>query len=311
MLTLFEAAKLNSGDVLRAAIIQHFASSSELLRATQFIDVNGGAYVYNMEGQLGGVAFRGVGQSYTASAGIVNPETERLRIAGGDLDVDLATLKMHGEDSRSQHELMKVKALSLSIGATMINGNSTNNPNEFDGLRNRISGSQLLPVRDTSPTDGGDPLSLTKIYELVDAVENPTHLIMSKRMRNLISAAAHDTNIGGYISYEQDEFGRRVMMFDGLPILVTDYDNLNNQIIDFNEVGAGGTTATATSIYCVNMGADGVVGLQNGTMEVRDLGELQTQPVMRTRVEWLVGMAVLGGRSAARLYGISNAAVTK
>lgn len=311
MLTLFEAAKLNSGDVLRAAIINHFASSSELLRATQFMDVPGGAYVYNMEGQLGGIAFRGVGQAYTASAGIVNPETERLRIAGGDLDVDLATLAFHGEEARSTHELMKVKALSLSIGAAMINGNSVSNPLEFDGLRNRISGAQLIPAVDTGATDGGDPLSLTKMYELIDAVDSATHLIMSKKMRALLSSAAHDTGVGGYISYDQDEFGRRVMMFDGLPILVTDYDNLGNQIIDFNEVGAGGATATATSIYCVNMGPGGVVGLQNGTMAVRDLGELQTQSVMRTRVEWFVGMAVLGGRSASRLYGISNAAVTK
>ena len=59
------------------------------------------------------------------------------------------------------------------------------------------------------------------------------------------------------------------------------------------------------------MSDEGVVGLQNGIMEVRDLGELQTMPVMRTRVEWLVGMAVMHGRAAARLRGISNAAVTK
>lgn len=308
MLTLFEAAKLNSGDVVRATVIEHFARSSEMLRATQFIDVAGGAYVYNMEGSLPGVAFRGVGQAYTASAGIVNPETERLRIAGGDLDVDLATLKIHGESTRSFHELEKVKALSLSIGATMINGNSVSNPLEFDGLRQRITGAQLI---EAGSTNGGDPLSLSKLYELIDAVDNPTHLVMSKKMRALLSSAAHDSSVGGYITYAADEFGRRVTMFDDLPILVVDYDNTGAQIIDFNEVGSGGATATACSIYCVNMGPNGVVGLQNGTMEVRDLGELQAQPTMRTRVEWLVGMAVLGGRSAARLRGISNAAVTK
>lgn len=308
MLTLFEAAKLNSGDVVRATIIEHFARSSELLRAAQFIDVQGGAYVYNMEGQLGASAFRGVGQGYTPSAGIVNPETERLRIIGGELDVDLATLKISGENVRSQYELMKVKSISLAIGAAMINGNSLNNPLEFDGLRQRIGGSQLV---EAGGTDGGDPLSIQKLYELIDAVDNPTHLIMSKKMRALMSGAAHDTGVGGYISFTEDEFGRKVSTFDGLPILVTDYDNFGNQIVDFNEVGGTGATETATSIYAASMGPGGVIGLQNGTMDVRDLGELQTQPVMRTRVEWLVGMAVEGQRSAARLRGISNAAVTK
>lgn len=308
MITLFEASKLNPGEVLRNTIIEHFARTSDLLRVTQFINVDGGAYVYNMEGSLPGVAFRGVGEGYTASAGIMNPETERLRISGGDLDVDLATLKMTSEDVRGAHELKKVKALSLTIGAKMINGDSLADGREFDGLRARIAGDQLL---EAGSTNGGDPLSITKLRDLIDQVDDPTHLLMSKKMRNLLSAAATDASIGGYITYSQDEFGRRVTQFDGIPIVVVDYDASGDQIIDFNEVGSGGSTATATSIYCVNMSDEGVVGLQNGIMEVRDLGELQERPVMRTRVEWLVGMAVMHGRAAARLRGISNAAVTK
>lgn len=308
MITLLEAAKLNPGEVLRNTIIEHFARTSDLLRVTPFIDVAGGAYVYNLEGSLPGVAFRGVNEGYTASAGIMNPETERLRIGGGELKVDNAILKMHGPDVRSQHELRQVKALSLTIGALMINGDSTADPRVFDGLRTRIQGDQLL---DAGSTDGGDPLSVSALRDLIDAVDNPTHLIMSKKMRNLLSAAATDTTIGGYIAYDKDEFGRRVTMFDGLPIVVTDYDAEGKQIVDFNEVGAGGSTATASSVYCVNMGDEGVTGLQNGTMEVRDLGEMPTQPALLTRVEWLVGMAVLHGRAAARLRGISKAAVTK
>lgn len=308
MITLFEASKLNPGEVLRNTIIEHFARTSDMLRATRFINVDGGAYVYNMEGSLPGVAFRGVGEGYTASAGIINPETERLRISGGDLDVDLATLKMTSEDIRGAHELRKVKALSLTIGAQMINGDSLADPRGFDGLRTRISGDQLL---DAGGTNGGDPLKITHLRDLIDQVESPTHLIMSKKMRNLLSAAATDPAVGGYITYAQDEFGQRVTQFDGLPIVVVDYDANGDQIIAFDEVGAGGSTATATSIYCVNMSDEGVVGLQNGIMEVRDLGELQERPVMRTRVEWLVGMAVMHGRAAARLRGISNAAVTK
>jgi len=308
VITLFEASKLNPGEVLRNTIIEHFARSSDLLRVTRFIPVDGGAYVYNMEGSLPGVAFRGVGEGYTPSAGIMNPETERLRIGGGDLDVDLATLKMTSEDVRGAHELRKVKAMSLTIGAKMINGNSVSDPREFDGLRTRIQGDQLL---DQGNTNGGDPLTITRLRDLIDQVDNPTHLIMSKKMRNLLSAAATDPAVGGYITYTQDEFGRRVTQFDGLPIVVMDYDASNKQIIAFDEVGSGGSTATATSIYCVNMSDEGVVGLQNGIMEVRDLGELQDRPAMRTRVEWLVGMAVLHGRAAARLRGISDAAVVK
>lgn len=307
-ITLLEAAKYNPGEVLRNSIIEHFAFTSDLLRVTPFINVPGGAYVYNMEGVLPGVAFRGVNEGYTATSGIINPQTERLRIGGGELKVDKATLAFHGSDVRSRNELMQVKALSLNIGATMINGDSTADPRVFDGLRTRIRGDQII---EAGNTNGGNALSVSILRDLIDAVDNPTHLIMSKKMRNLLSAAASDTTIAGYIAYTVDEFGRRVTMFDGLPIVVTDYDAAGAQIISFNEVGAGGATATATSIYCVNFSDEGVVGLQNGVMDVNDLGEMETLPSLLTRVEWYVGMAVLHGRSAARLRGISNAAVVK
>ena len=308
MITLLEAAKINSGDVLRNTIIEHFARSSDLLRALPFIDVQGGAYVYNLEGNLPGVAFRGVGEGYTASAGIMNPETERLRIGGGDLDVDLATLKMHGQDVRSAHELRKVKALALTISDKIINGDSVAEPREFDGLRTRIIGSQLIAAGASS---GGDALKITLLRDLIDETENATHLIMSKKMRNLLTAAATDSAVGGYITFSVDEFGTRVTQFDNLPILLTDYDSNGDQVIQFNEVNPGGGSNVGTSIYCVNMSDEGVTGLQNGIMEVRDLGELQTAPVMRTRVEWLVSLAALHGRAASRLHGIKDAAVTK
>jgi hypothetical protein len=294
VITLFEAAKLNPARFCGTQSSSTSLERATYFGATRFINVDGGAYVYNMEGSLPGVAFRGVGEGYTASAGIMNPETERLRISGGDLDVDLATLKMTSDDIRGAHELRKVKALSLTIGAQMINGDSVADPRGFDGLRTRIQGDQLL---DNGSTDGGDPLTITHLRDLIDQVDDPTHLIMSKKMRNLLSAAATDPAVGGYITYTQDEFGRRVTQFDGLPIVVVDYDANGDQIIAFDEVGSTGTTASATSIYCVNMSDEGVVGLQNGTMEVRDLGEVQERPVMRTRVEWLVGMAVMHGRA--------------
>lgn len=309
-LTLLESTKINPGDVVRNAVVEMFASNSDLLRVLPFMDIPGGSYHYNQEGSLPGVAFRGVNEGYTPNAGILNPQVEVLRIAGGELDVDKAILKMHGQGVRSTHESMKVKAMSLYLTKKIVNGDSTSDPREFDGLRNRITGSQLIKAK-ASATDGGDPLSLLKLDEAIDAVDNPTHLLMSKAMRRILTAAARDTGVGGYITYSVDEFGRKVAHYNDLPILIADYDDLGARIIDFNEVGAGGSTATATSIYVLSIGEGMLTGLQNGGMEVKDLGELQSAPVYRTRVEWLAGLAALHGRCAARLYGISNAAAIK
>jgi hypothetical protein len=91
--------------------------------------------------------------------------------------------------------------------------------------------------------------------------------------------------------------------------LIADYDDTGSKIIQFNEAGpAAGTTST--SVYVLSVGTGMLTGLQNGIMEVNDLGELQTKPALRTRVEWLVGLAAMHGRCAARVWGITTAAVT-
>jgi hypothetical protein len=58
------------------------------------------------------------------------------------------------------------------------------------------------------------------------------------------------------------------------------------------------------------MGDGMLTGIQNGGVDVRDLGELQTSPLFRTRVEWYNGVAIYNGRAATRLWSISDAAVT-
>lgn len=306
-LTLLQAAQtaLGNDEVKRAAIIELFATP-DLLKVLPFIDIQGGAYVYLQEGQLSGVAFRGINESYSTSVGLVNPQTERLRIVGGDLDVDKALLKTHGPAIRTVQERMKVKALSLYIAGKMINGDSETDPREFDGLRKRITGVQLFPA---GAAANGDALSLAILDEAIDSVDGATHLVMSKRMRNLLSQAAKNPNVAGYVVWDKDEFGNRVMYYNDLPILVTDYDDAGAQVIDFNEANPGGGTATGTSIYVVKMGDEGVTGIQNGVMEVDDLGQMNDKPVLRTRVEWLASLAVMSGRAAARVWGIKRAAV--
>jgi len=310
-ITLVEASKLNPGDVVRNAVIEMFARSSDILRVMPFEDIPGGSYHYNQEGSLPGVAFRGVNEGYTESAGVINPQVEVLRIAGGDLDVDKAILKMHGDGVRSSHESMKVKALSLFLAKKMIKGDSTADVKEFDGLQNRITGSQLIEGEaNQTATDSGGPLSLGSLDAGIDAVDDPTHLIMSKAMRRLLTAAARTTTVGGFISYDVDEFGKKVTMYNDLPILIADHDETGARILEFNEASGHGTPGSvSTSIYTVSFGENMLTGLQNGIMDVEDLGEIDSKPVLRTRVDWLVGLAALHGRSASRLRGITNEAV--
>ena len=296
-LTLLEASKLNSGDVYKAGIYAKFAETSDILRVLPFEGISGNSLKYNVEETLPGIGFRGVNESFTESTGIINPKVESLTIAGGDLDVDKFIVDTMGGDQRTIHEAMKVKALSLAWTRTFIKGDNESDPREFDGLQIRLTGDGLID-------NGTAGLSLAKLDEAIDAVDGANYLMMSKSVRRRLTVAARTAAVGGDITYSIDEFGRQVTKYNDIEILIVDKDNNNDDILGFTETGS------TTSLYIVNFGEGMVQGLQNGGMDVRDLGELEGKPAFRTRVEWYSGMGVFAPKSACRLQNITDAAVT-
>ena len=169
-----------------------------------------------------------------------------------------------------------------------------------------VTGEQLINAAAATATTSAN-LRLSTMDELIDAVEDPTNLIMNKTLRRRLTAAARNPNVGGYITYDVDAFGRRITLYSDLPILIADKDNNNTDIMPFTE--ATPTGASGCSVYCVSFAENGVQGLQNGEMDVRDLGEIDDKPVFRTRVEWYVTLAILRERSAGRLKNIIDGGV--
>lgn len=303
-LTLVEAAKANSGDVVRSAVIELFAQNSDILTVLPFTTIQGNAYKYVQEQTLPGIAFRGVNEAYTESAGVLNPQTEQLVIAGGDLDVDRFIVATQGMGVRGAHVRMKVKALASSFSLKFIKGDSASTAKEFDGLQTRLTGNQVVS---NSAASNGAALSLAKLDEAIDAVDDPSHLLMTKAMARRLNAAARTTTVGGYVTYSQGEFGRRIMRYNDLPILIADRNADANAQIDGAEAYTGGGTADGTSIYVLSMRPGMLSGIENGTMDVRELGELDTAPVFRTRVEWYVSILLEHPRAAARLRDVDPA----
>ncbi len=302
-LTLIDAAKMAMGrdETLLATVMELYARSSDLLQYLPFENISGNALTFNREATLPTAGFRGLNEAYTEGTGKTDRITESLAIAGGDLDVDVMLINTGSADQRGSQEAMKIKALSLATTQVMIKGDVEATPKKFDGLQVRCTGDQVIACGSSA---GGDVLSLGQLDEAIDACEEPTHLLMNKEMRRTLSAAARLNSVGGFITYDLDAFGRRVMFFNDLPIIIADKDNTNAEILPFTEANPGGSTAASTSIYVLSFAENGLIGLQNGVMSVRDLGEIDTKPVFRTRIEWYVSIAILRARAVSRLSGV-------
>jgi len=301
-LTLIEAAKL-SNDVLQRGVIEVFARNSAVLEMLPFMEIAGNAYKYNQEGTLPGIAFRDINAGYTESVGVINQSSEGIYIMGGDVDVDKFLVATRGnlQDIRAIHTEMKSKALSLAFTKGFFKGDHTGNPLEFDGLEKRLTGGQVITAG-----DNGAVVTLPMIDELIDAVEGePDVLFMSKAMRReikkVLQASQH------YVENGSDAFGRPVSTYAGIPIRIIETDASGAEVLPFTEV-QGTSGAVCGSIYAVRFGAEQYVsGLRNGGVSVRDLGELETKPCFRTRIEFYCGCAVFHPRAAARLKGIKKA----
>lgn len=302
-LTLLEAAK-SERDPARLAVIREL-SEGELMSIIPFQDVEGEGVFYDQEGELPAVGFRGINETLDATYGVLNPQAERLKILGSEVDVDTALIDMRGPQAIADQVQMKVRSMRLTFEDHVINGDETTNPRAFDGLKRRIN------VGSSQAINMSGALSLSALDELIDAcdaVGGEKVLIMNKKMRRRLNTASRNSSIGGFINYSQNEFGRRVTQYGDVPIVITDVNAANQQIMPFTEA------SSSTSIYCVAFGDLLTTALQGRArgqfgVSVRALGEVPDAPVDRTRIEWYCGMAVMNGRSAARLYGVTDAAV--
>lgn len=293
---------VNGQDELTQSVAALFAQASQLIAAIPFENVSGGGYRYDLRTSAPGIAFRGINETYTPSIGVVNPQFEPLFVAGGHFDVDTALIKMYGRGRKAREVAAQVRAAALFWTKTFFTGDSSVNPRVPDGMMVRLRGNQILSAGTTA---GGAAMSLLKLDEAIQRVMRPTHLAMPQKLTLRFTEAARDKDVGGVIGFTKNEFGEQVTTYNGLPIINIGQDELGTDILGFNEAAVSGSN-TAASIYVLSLRAGNVWGIQNAPMEVRDLGELQSEPKERVRVEWLNGWVIQEARSVCRLRHIGD-----
>jgi len=304
-----------NGEFKKAGVLKTFADSSPMLAAMPMLPIQGSAFAWTRQASLGSAGFRSVNGSFSESAGTVETRTVAMKIIGGDLDVDEFLVQAHGPAHRAIQEQAKAALIAQTISYQIIKGSvaggggSTGDANGFDGLQVRYGGGfGSTPVVDGGENagqilqnSGGGALSMRSLDEAIQAVENPTHLLMAKKMRVNIQALLRGSSS---VQMVKDEYGRLVTTYNGLPIL--DADVLGT-VSGLEQIGFNENNDSSTSIYCLSLTDMGLCMPTVGGVQVRDLGEQNAKAVRRTRVEMYANIADIHPRCVSRLYDITDA----
>ncbi len=309
-LTLAQAALLSENDLQRG-VLETFVQESSVLDRIPLMPIEGNAYAYNKEATLPGVAFRSVNEAYVESTGTVVQATESLSILGGDADVDRFIVKTRGNlnDQRATQLAMKVKAASYKFQDHFINGDVAVDTKGFDGLKKRLTGTQVLDAATNGlgPVAGGHDFfdAMDALLAAVPGINGANGAIYanSSAIAKIKSSARR---LGGVEMIRETLTQKMVATYNGIPLLDIGQTAAGVNIIPQTETQ--GASSAASSIYAVKFGEDegdqAVTGLTNGGVDIYDLGEISEKPVYRHRLEFYCGLATFGGKSAARLRGV-------
>lgn len=285
-ITQVQAAQL-SNDLLLRGVIQTIVKESPILSYLPFMELIGTSLTYNREDTLPNVNWYAPGDTWTEATPTFTQASARLTILGGDADVDnfLQNTYRDTNDIRAEVIASRAKATAYEFSNAFFNGDSMVNTKQFDGLDVLIPPSRTI--------NAGAPPDEAMLDELIDMIiGKPDILVMSKRTRRQIKALRRADGISMETSL--NEFGQQVVSYDGIPIITDDFI-LNNK-------GAGSDEST---VYALRFGLEGIQGLQNGGIQIVNLGDLETKDASRDRIKWYCGSALINELGVAKLDGLT------
>lgn len=283
-------------------------------------------------------AFAHISDSYGSGGGKTEAISYGLKILGHDLDIPKVFDEEtdHIVDPKALQTEMVLTSISYLLNYQLFNGDEATSPAGFDGLK-RISADlnsrQNLDASASSPISGATTLDvrnggadsatrqafldlLTKAHRRLErdssTSSGPTTsfpsamMVMNENMYDLVEAMIRRE---GLLRVTTDQFDRTVNQWRNMPFVdagFADMDGAAYVIANDHDVPGAGTKTT--SIYFLLLDPDKHIGvLQTRGLDVRKIGELQTAPVIRYRIDWTLGIVVWGRRSMVRLRNLQVA----
>ena len=310
-ITLLEA-KVGMADKVDQQVVDMFRRNSLLLDRLVFDNVispgTGGStltYGYIQLKSPATAAVRTVGAEYTPAEAQKEKKTTSAVIMGGAFQVDRVLQNTSGAaDELAFQAEQKIKATANFFHDMVINGDTEQGG--FDGLKKLLSGTageltSAVSLATSSELDENYNAFLDEMDAFIASLDGtPSMLLMNRDMLVKLRAIARRA---GYYERNQDDFGRTVETYAGIPLMDMGkyFDGENSRDVIETEGGK-------TCIYAVCLGLDGFHGIspQGDGVIVSYMPDLNAPGAVKTgEVELVAGVALKDTAKAAVLKGIT------
>lgn len=309
--TLAQAKEL-SQDKLTNQIIDDFRESPVLdgLQFDNTVKPQGRslAYVYNRITVQPNANARAINEEYVPSETATKQEVVNLKIMGGSYEIDrvLAMDEVQVINEVEFQSREKAKATKAVFHNLFINGNSTTDPKQFDGLEKFVTSTNKhivdaggIDLSDAEKLKANAPKLQYAMRQVFKGTEGFTHVGMNSDMYAVFQAMA---DVLPNISYSRDEMGNEVLHYGNTRIVGLGYKaGTTEEIIETKTDGT-------TSMYFWRAGIDGVHGVSpDGTPLVQVIkpnfaGEAKA--VHKGDVEFVAAIACKKFNSVGKLTNI-------
>ena len=309
-ITLMEA-KVGMADKVDQQIVDMFRRSSLLLDNMVFDNVispgTGGStltYGYIQLKSPASAAVRSVGAEYTPGEAKKEKKTTSAVIMGGAFQVDRVLQNTAGAaDELAFQAQQKIQATANFFHDLAINGDA--DKGTFDGLKKLLSGtanelSSQVSLATSEDLDANYNAFLDEMDGFIAALDGtPSLLLMNRAMLVKLRAIARRA---GYYERSQDDFGRTVETYAGIPLM-----DMGQYFDGENSRDVIPTEGDKTAIYAVSLGLDGFHGISpmgDGVI-VSYMPDMNVPGAVKTgEVELVAGVALKNTLKAAVLKDI-------
>ena len=310
-ITLMEA-KVGMADKVDQQVVDMFRRSSLLLDNMVFDNAispgTGGStltYGYIQLKSPATAAVRTVGGEYTPGEAKKEKKTTNAVIMGGAFQVDRVLQNTSGAaDELAFQAEQKIKATANFFHDLVINGDTE--AGNFDGLKKLLSGTanevtSTVSLATSAELDTNYNAFLDEMDAFISTLDGtPSLLLMNRAMLVKLRAIARRA---GYYERSQDDFGRTVETYAGIPLMDMGqyFDGAESRDVVETKDGK-------TSIYAVCMGLDGFHGISplgDGVI-VSYMPDMTAPGAVKTgEVELVAGVALKNTLKAAVLKDIA------